>query len=300
MSDLNKALELFGFMTIDDVTQSSLKIAFKNKVLQAHPDKGGDADEFDNMLHSFLYLSQTFQRVSGGRKLLQNILSPDELKETLANIVVNKLFDEFVNDEFNKEFEKTHKASGHGYYDWLKNTSDENNLTIGKFGEATLKPPTFASTDLNKIFEETAKKDKPEPNSIILHPDAMAYVSGSVLGTEIIENTGGTYTSELFTNPEFTDLYAAFTTENTICDKVTSFNDKNKNIDELISEVENERKAVILPFNDTELKAIQEFERNKLEKDKQHLNNIKNYFNSDLSSEPQYIFNSSEGFIHQF
>jgi hypothetical protein len=151
---------------------------------------------------------------------------------------------------------------------------------------------------LNTVFEEVIKKDKPEPSSVILHPDAMAYISGTVLGTEIIENQGGTYTAEMFTNPEYTDLYSAFTSDNTICDKVTSFTDKAKSIDELI----NERNEIIAPLDDTELKAIQEFEKNKLEKDKQHLTNIKNYFSADNNSNSHYINDSSQsgGFIHTF
>lgn len=39
MSELNEALKRFEFMSMNDVTPSSLKTAFKSKVLQSHPDK---------------------------------------------------------------------------------------------------------------------------------------------------------------------------------------------------------------------------------------------------------------------
>ena len=96
MAELAKTLELFGFLTIDDVTGDSLKKAFKTRILQAHPDKGGDADVFDNMLHSYVYLTRTIQRISGGRSTLQNILSPDELKR--SDEIISRFFDEFQND----------------------------------------------------------------------------------------------------------------------------------------------------------------------------------------------------------
>ena len=68
MSELQHALELFEFLSIDDVTGESLKKAFNKKATKSsHPDKGGDATEFDGMLAGFVYLSETFQRINGGR-----------------------------------------------------------------------------------------------------------------------------------------------------------------------------------------------------------------------------------------
>ena len=81
MSELASVLELFGFLSIDEVTVDSLKKSFKTRILQAHPDKGGDDIVFDKMLRSYVYLTETLQRISGGRATLQNIVSPDELKE---------------------------------------------------------------------------------------------------------------------------------------------------------------------------------------------------------------------------
>ena len=223
MSELQHVLELFDFVSIDDITADSLKKAFKKKVLQVHPDKGGDAIEFDGMLAGFVYLSETFQRINGGRATLQNVISPDQLRDLRPDELVNRVFEEFDNENFNKQFEETHKAEGHGYHDWLKNKSDDSNLTEGKFGDATQKAPTFDEKDFNKLFEEAVKKDKPEPSAIILHPEAMAYISGNNIGTDIIEIHEGGYTSSAFTNPEYTDVFSAFTAANTITDKVTTF-----------------------------------------------------------------------------
>jgi curved DNA-binding protein CbpA len=226
MSELPHILESFGFLSIDDVTAGTLKKAFKKKVLEIHPDKGGNATEFDGMLAGFVYLSETFQRINGGRATLQNVISPDQLRDLRPDELVNRVFEEFDSENFNKKFEETHKAEGHGYVDWLKNKSEDNNLIDGEFGDATQKPPTFIFKELedfNKAFEEAVKKDKPEPSAIILHPEAMAYISGSVTGTDIIESHEGGYSSAAFSNPEYTDVFSAFSSANTIADKVTTF-----------------------------------------------------------------------------
>ena len=239
MSELANILELFGFLSIDDVTLETLKKSFKTRILEAHPDKGGDADRFDTLLHSYVYLTETIQRISGGRATLQNILSPDELKR--SDEIINQFFEEFQHDEFNQQFEKQKKET-HGYASWLKSDNE-------------VEPVRINENELHSIFEKTYKGTT---SSIVLHPEAMAYVSGTNLGTALIENES-CYTSDIFSRPEYTDVYSAYTTDNTIYDKV-SFKE-NKSLDEMIAE----RNADIVPFDDEELKAIQEFEKKKLD-----------------------------------
>jgi curved DNA-binding protein CbpA len=280
MSELQHVLELFEFVSIDDVTGDSLKKAFKKKVLKAHPDKGGDATEFDGMLAGFVYLSETFQRINGGRATLQNVISPDQLRDLRPDELINRVFEEFDNENFNKQFEETHKAEGHGYQDWLKNKSEESNLIDGEFGDATQKAPTFIFKELedfNKAFEELAKKDKPEPSAIILHPEAMAYVSGNNIGTDIIESHEGGYSSAAFSNPEYTDVFSAFTTTNIIADKVTSFKETNRSLEDII----NERNATITPLNMNERQALFDYEKKKAEEQTKHLEKVKDFFKFD-------------------
>ena len=238
MSELAKTLELFGFLTIEDVTQETLKKSFKTRILDVHPDKGGDADSFDKMLTSYVYLTQTIQRISGGRATLQNILSPDELKR--PDEIVNQFFQEFYTDDFNQQFEKQ-KMETHGYETWLKS---DNVVESRRCDEK----------DLNTVFEQTFKSNA---TSIILHPEAMAICSP--LGTSLVENDN--YTSDVFSKPKYTDLYAAYTTDNTIYDKVSM--KEIKSFDDILAE----RTAPITPLNDEELKAIQDFEMRKLNND---------------------------------
>lgn len=276
MSELQRALDLFGLMSIDDITTESLKKAFKTSILKAHPDKGGDAQLFDEMLHSYVYLSETVQRVSGGRATLQNVVSPDELRGMRADEIINRIFEEFEREEFNKLFEEQNQKQVHGYVSWLKSKEDEDNLMEGKFGDATQKAPTFDEKDFHKIFEEQVKKGKPEPSAIILHPEAMAYISGQNIGTDIIESIEGGYTSQLFTTPEYTDAYEAFQNL-TIYDKIPEYSETNKSLEDLIAE----RNKDITPFSDTELKAIQDFERKKLENSNKQFSKVKEHFQYD-------------------
>lgn len=246
MAELAKTLELFGFLSIDDVTGDSLKKAFKTRILQAHPDKGGDADLFDNMLHSYVYLTETIQRISGGRSALLNILSPDELKR--SDEIINRFFDEFHNDEFNRRFEEQKKET-HGYASWLK--SDE----LAEFD----KPEKIDEKDLHTLFEE---RHKGVSSSIILHPEAMALCPN--LGTALVDNEN-CYTSEIFSNPEYTDLYSAFTVNNIMYDKINI--DVNDTLHSSFIDLNNiiaERNKEITPLNDEELKAIQDYEHKKL------------------------------------
>ena len=238
MSELANTLELFGFLTIDDVTSDSLKRSFKTRILEVHPDKGGNSDAFDTLLQSYVYLTETIQRISGGRATLQNILSPDELKR--SDEIINRFFDEFQMDDFNQQFE-TQKKETHGYGSWLNDTTDESMTRIDE-------------KDLHSIFENTYKG---VTESIILHPEEMGYISGSNVGTALLDNH--CYTSDIFSNPEYTDLYSAFTTNNIICNKINIHDIKNRSMDMLIEE----RKKEITPFNDIELKAIYDYEKRK-------------------------------------
>jgi hypothetical protein len=304
MSEIDEVLQLFGFLTLDEVTPEALKRAFKVKIIRAHPDKGGSPELFDRMLNSYMFLTETVQRVNGGRAALLNIISPNELKGLRPNDIVNRIFEEFEQAEFNKKFEEEHGVEERqrpGYSEWLKSGAGE---TTGRYGDATQKVPSFYAEDLNVMFEAEAKKGKTEsPQAIILHPEAMACISGECIGTEIIDSALGDYTSGPFLKPEYTDVYNAFTTNNTICDKIPS-QIPSKTFDELLAE----RGQSITPLNDSELKAIQEYEKKKLETNINNLSKVKEHFvhppnkNTSLTNWPatNYPSEAYKGFVIDF
>jgi hypothetical protein len=276
MSQLKYSLEVFGFSDLNEVTSDTLKKAFKVTVLKAHPDRGGQQDDFDKLLSSYLYLLEIVERVKGGRRTLSNIVSPDELKEDRMDEIINRIFEEFDREEFNQEFEKKNPRVEHGYRDWLHDGTLDTNVTDGIYGSATQKPPTFEEGVLQAEFEHQTKSGKPTPHALILHPEEMAYSSGMMMGTSIIDTQQGCYTSSVFSEakPEYTDVYSAFTNDNTICDKVTPFVENNKTLDQLIAE----RNQDIAPLEDKELEAIAGFEKRKLEQEHEHLSKIKDYY----------------------
>jgi len=276
MSQLQYSLEILGFSHIDEVTSDSLKKAFKITVLKAHPDKGGKQDDFDKLLGAYLYLLETVDRLNGGRRTQSNIVSPEELKESRIDEIVNRIFEEFDRQQFNEEFEKKHPRVDHGYRDWLYDASNDTNLIDGVYGTATQKPPNFQENVLQAEFEHQTKVGKPIPTAIILHPEEMAYSSGIIMGTSIIDAEQGCYTSSVFAEakPEYTDVYSAFTNDNTICDKVTPFVETNKTLDQLIAE----RNKDIAPLVDKELEAIAGFEKRKLQQEQEHLSNVKDFY----------------------
>ena len=114
----------------------------------------------------------------------------------------------------------------------------------------------------------------------------MAYISGSVIGTDIIENVAGReggYTSDVFTNPEYTDIFSAFTTTNTVADKVTTFKETNKTLEDII----NERNAAIKPFDNSERQALFDFEKKKVAEQTKHLEKVKDFFEFDAKQSQQ-------------
>jgi hypothetical protein len=283
MAEIDEVLQLFVFLTLDEVTPAGLKRAFKVNIIRAHPDKGGSPEVFDKMLRSYVFLTETVQRVYGGRATLQNIVSPEELKGLRPDEIVNRFFEEFDREEFNKRFEEEGgKTQAPGYEGWLKNKESEDNLIDGQYGSATQKVPDFPGTKLNEVFEATicAHGNKKETRDIIIHPEAMAYISGQTLGTEIIETVGGDYTSAPFLSPEYTDVYSAFTTSNTISDKIPDYVTTYNSIEELVAEREKDRE-VIAPLTNSELTAIREYERRKLDNNVSHMAKVKKHFNHE-------------------
>lgn len=301
MSELSSVLELFGFLSIDEVTVDSLKKSFKTRILSAHPDKGGDDAIFDKMLRSYVYLTETIQRISGGRATLQNIVSPDELREMRPDELINKFFEEFHNDEFNRRFEEQNKRETHGYSGWLSEGRESKEGREGIEGSDSkdiyVIPFEQKAPFDHQLFEESVKKGK-VVSSIILHPEAMAYVSSNpgYSGTLIIDDTKGSYTSDIFANPEYTDVYSAYTENNTICDKVTGIESKHqRTIEDIIAE---RAATAVLPLNDAELVAIQEFEKKKLDNATVVAAATKDYFSS--TDQHGGLLDSTEGFLHRF
>lgn len=270
---MEQALEYLEFKCMDEVTPESLKRAFKEAAMKSHPDRGGD--DFDQVLSSYLYLSNVLKRMTGGRDGLP-VLHVDDVKQAREeqflqelNNMVNEVIDQLDHKtnsafltEFNEQFERLHvRDEERGYGEWLRMEED---VSV----PASIEPDQFQS-----MFESIVGHGKPA-TSLILHPDEMATISGKTHGTALIQSSGQAYTSEPDTHPEYTDLHDAYTSENTLFDKLPVYQEKQRTFEDLLQE----RDMVYTTEHDRDLEAIAAYEKRKMEEEKEHERNVAAYF----------------------
>jgi hypothetical protein len=284
---MDLALEKLGFSSMDDVNSESLKRAFKTAVVNSHPDKGGSEEDFESILAAYVHLSTTIRRMTGGRSGFQvlNVFDvrqarDDQFTNELNNLV-SEVFDhldsnqnEEFRKEFNDQFEKVHvRENERGYEEWLK---QEDDIKQDDLSTDLSKDPV----DWNRTFESNVKQGKPEPTTLILHPDQMGFVSGSTRGAALIPSVGNSFTSDPEERPEYTDLQAAYTSENTVYDKVPMYEEKQRTFEDILKE----RNMVYVSELDRDLEAIAAYEKRKQEEEAAHKQKIEAYFKGTSSS----------------
>ncbi len=300
-SSLLDYLTILGLENITDLSLGDLKKAFRKRVLQVHPDKGGKENDFDYLLSAFVYINNALCHVKGGRTSLEEVKTPDELKAEREPLdeFIEAIFDEFNREHFNKEFEKVHISDlNEGYSQWLSSDSDkkvENGIETKNgfldyqqlLKQTPIPKPKKVGLD-HSVFVQEAKKGKPEPQSIILHPNAMAYHQFSLVGSDIIGlgERPDSYTCDMLTKPRIIDLYQAYTNENTICDKIP-----DTFISRTYDDILNERKKEIKPFTDDEKSALYEYERKELDKEKQRINKVNETYKTNYKYNTTFLEN---------
>ena len=160
-----------------------------------------------------------------------------------------------------------------GYEEWLKQNDDVKEDSLPN---DLPKDPV----DWNHTFESNVKQGKPEPTTLILHPDQMGFVSGSTRGAALIPSTGQSFTSDPEERPEYTDLQAAYTSENTVYDKVPVYEEKLRTFEDILKE----RDMVYVSELDRDLEAIAAYEKRKQEEETAHKQKIEAYFKGTSSS----------------
>jgi hypothetical protein len=201
----------------------------------------------------------------------------------------------FDPSKFNKTFEEVHKSDERGYGAWLSaaadgddaggDTSDDDSKNV----ETTIVDPEF-----NKKFEEKVVSGSHIDNTI-LHPEQMGTLSGVTLGVNVHEDltSSEVFTSMMNEHPEFTDVYSAFTHDNTIIDKVATFNEsvRPQTLEELIAEREATVDSSITP------EAIVAYEKMKIEEEFERERLLREHFDP-TGSERKWLTNNS--FVHDF
>ncbi len=282
MSYLQKCLNILGITDdFSKIDSKYLKNIFKTKVLESHPDKSGSNEDFDNVLSAFLHLQEIIKRLKGGRDVLNEIISPDVIRSSRSNELINSIFQEIDNEEFNKKFEESHVSElGHGYQDWLKQKSEtfptnpktefEDNLQKAESVKSLETESEITPENFNFIFEKSAKLGKPDiaHNSIIcINSMGITNPIGSDLIQSEIQEYSSTFPSEL----QYSDVYTAFN-NSTIIDKLPNNNDIEDVIKRL-DKLKELREQQIKPTED-EINQLLQFEKEQFEKEKKHRDNI--------------------------
>ena len=230
-----QCLNVLGIADEDDLTEDILKIAYKKAALRAHPDKGGSEAKFEAVTRAHAYLIEILRRIRGTRKVTTDTVSApaslqkDRSAESQAweQVQPVRLDPKNLNmTVFNQLYEQTRipDPEDDGYGDWLKDEESGSGSGSGA--------PKFSgkyNRDVfNKMFQEEAAK-KSASTQLILHPEMMA-LNSSASGVEIGRDKPQTYTAPANADLHYTDLRAAYTTENTISPYVANVKVEERNL----------------------------------------------------------------------
>jgi len=208
--NLNDILNLFRLPV--DFSEIELKRA-KQIVLKTHPDKSGLSSEyflFYSKAYKMLYSVWEFRKKGDVNKISSNTdynnvedYSEKDKKKILDNLFESnnhklKNSSEF-NKWFNEQFEKNKMSNEEetGYGDWLRSDEDLHHST-DNVSMATMK-------------DEFDKK-KSSVRALIVKQDICEFnSSNSMMGSELMREGPGEYSSGLFSSLPFEDLHKAHT-----------------------------------------------------------------------------------------
>jgi curved DNA-binding protein CbpA len=261
-------LQVLGLEEEVALTEEELKKSYKKAAFKAHPDKGGSEQHFEAVTRAYAYLSEILKRIKGGRNTLKKVDAPTLLKTERTTEAdawkhvepVRFNPDKLDMDAFNKMFVETHvkEADAEGYEDWLKDTGTQTQAPkfSGKFNRDVF----------NSMFEEEAAKsrDVRKTNQLsVVGPQALLFNPSYGVG---IGREKGEFTTAANDDGalQYTDLKAAYTTENTFSGQVADVRVENRSFDQY----QQSRKKAPDPLRNEELEAIQQMEREAEENEK--------------------------------
>jgi curved DNA-binding protein CbpA len=259
ISYFSSCLEVLGIQEEVALTEESLKKAYKKMAIKAHPDKGGSEDYFEAVTRAYAYLSEILSFMQGGKRKTQapvNAAAADGMRTTREQDAKQWEHAEPVRlnaknldmNAFNKLFEQTHMPDpdSDGYGDWLKG---ETQQAGPKFkGE-------FNRDVFNRMFDEESKKSR-APSNQLVHPGQMALTLNPTSGVDLVGERPDSYTAAPNSRFQFTDLRGAYTSDNTVTDKVANVTVGERSFDQY--RASRERAPEALSAN--EMQGIREFE----------------------------------------
>jgi curved DNA-binding protein CbpA len=226
-------LKVLGIQDEVALTEENLKAAYKKAVIKAHPDKpGGSEAAFDAVTRAYAYLMDILRLVKGTQTRTGNgeagavVPGLDTVQEQRRNAANDwqmpaepvKLNPKNLNMKvFNEMFEQTRipDPDEDGYGDWLKG-GDSNDKKM-KGAKAFSKD--FNREVFNRMFEEEARSGRNGSSAITAyHPQELTLAVG--MGVELGRDRPNDYTAAPNSKQQFTDLRAAYTTENTVSNQI--------------------------------------------------------------------------------
>jgi len=251
------------------LTDDMLKSAYKKAAIRAHPDKGGTKEAFDAVTRAYAYLLDILKLIqgrqtnvaatggaavpgldtvreqrTGASKEWQMPAEPVKLNPT--NLDLNK---------FNQMFEQTRipDPDEDGYGDWLKGADSGN----GKITNAKKFSESFNRDVFNRMFEDEAKTGRETAIQAWQQPQELTLAVG--MGVELGRDRPSDYTAAPNSKNQFTDLRAAYTSENTVSNQIQGVRVDNRDFNSYKAQRERAPDA----YNQSELAQLQAYEAQK-------------------------------------
>lgn len=230
---------------------------------------------------------------------LSSAASKSVFRLNLPNVSIlnrNIIFGAIDLKMFNKQFDEVHQRDERGYGTWLSSSNDTDSVDDSSDNDSRNVETNIVDPDFNKKFEEKVVSGSHINTDYMgLHPEQMANLSGVTLGVNINDDRppSEVFTSMMNEHPEFTDVYSAFTHDNTVIDKVAAFDESTRprTLEELIAE----REATV--DSSTLSETIVAHERKKLEEDIERDRLLREHFDT-TGIERKWLTNNS--FLHDF
>lgn len=261
------------------LTEDALKAAYKKSVIRAHPDKpGGSKEAFDAVTRAYAYLMDILKLVQGRQTRGGGNDGGELAPQTLDGAVSArqaatqdwqmpaqpvKLNPKNLNMKvFNEMFEQTRipDPDEDGYGDWLKGGDEKSGAHKGakKFSEE------FNRDVFNRMFEEEAGGQSRDTSIQRWNqPQEMTLSVG--MGVELGRDRPQDYTAAPNSKSQFTDLRAAYTTENTVSNQIQGVRVENRDFNSY--KAQRERAPDV--YNQSEMSQLQAYETHQKQKEEQ-------------------------------
>jgi curved DNA-binding protein CbpA len=255
------------------LTEEMLKGAYKSAARKAHPDKGGSKESFDSVTRAYAYLVDILklvkgQQTKGSGDKPATLESAREARQTASSDWAMpkepvKLNPNNLNmTVFNQMFEQTRipDPDEDGYGDWLKDEAGAKKQT----GKGSKKfSDDFNREVFNRMFEEETGAPTSTAIQRFQQPQEMILSAG--FGVEIGRDRPADYTAAPNSKQQFTDLRAAYTTENTVSNQIQGIRVDNRDFNSYKAQRERAPDA----YSSSEMAQLQAYETQKTRQEEQ-------------------------------